>query len=134
MEELNYRARVRLNLPTWSLLRYFWNAATSVHLRTFALTASCMNDTKKKQLVVRSGLSRLRCCVCLLHDKRAMNSPAAGGEFFKTLFQQAYQVDVGAGDAHAAAYVSQTPHSRKRTGYLSPNRPTKKVKMKMKIR
>ena len=29
-------------------------------------TAKCINDTKKKQLVTRSGLQKLRCCVCHL--------------------------------------------------------------------
>ena len=41
----------------------------------FEPTASCICNTKKKQLVTRSGLSRLRCCVRHLHHKRAMRSP-----------------------------------------------------------
>ena len=36
-------------------------------------TASCINDTKNRQLATRSGLPRLRCGVCHLHHKRAMN-------------------------------------------------------------
>ena len=60
---------------------------------TFEPTASCINDTKKRQLVTRSGLPR-------------MKSPAAVREFFGTVLQQVYQfkVDVIAGDANAAAY------------------------------
>ena len=74
-----------------------WKADTSVQ---------CINNTKKRQLVTRSGLPRLRCCVCHLHHKRAMNSPAAVQEFFKTVLQQVchFKVDVIAGDASAAAY------------------------------
>ena len=71
-----------------------------------AATASCINDTNKRQLVTISGLSRLRCCVCHLHHKWAMNSHAAVREFFGTVLQQMYhfKVDVIAGDANAAAY------------------------------
>ena len=39
--------------------------------------ARCINDTKKRQLVTRSGLPRLRCCECHIHHKCAMKSPAA---------------------------------------------------------
>ena len=46
-------------------------------------TARCINGTKKRQLVTRSGLPRLRCCVCHLHHKWAMKSPAFGREVFK---------------------------------------------------
>ena len=72
----------------------------------FEPTASCIHDTRKRQLVTRSGLPRLRCCVCHLHRKRAMNSPAAVRECFKTVLQQVYHfmVDVIARDANAAAY------------------------------
>ena len=72
----------------------------------FEPTASCINDTKKRRFVTRSGLSRLRCCVCHLHHKWAMNSPAAVREFFGTVLQQVchFKVDVIAGDANAATY------------------------------
>ena len=48
----------------------------------FEPTARCINDTNKRQLVTRSGLPRLRCCVCHLHHKWAMKSPAAVRQFF----------------------------------------------------
>ena len=35
-------------------------------------TANCLRDTKEKQLVTRSGLQRLRCCVCHVHHERPM--------------------------------------------------------------
>ena len=38
----------------------------------FKPTASCINDTKKRQLVTKSGLSKLRCCACHLHQEWAM--------------------------------------------------------------
>ena len=62
----------------------------------FEPSASCINDTKKRQLVSRSGLSRLGCCVCHLHHKRAMNASAVVRDFFKTLLQQVchFKVDV----------------------------------------
>ena len=71
-------------------------------------TARCICDAKKGQLVTRSGLPRFRCCVCHLHHKRAMNSPAAVGDFFGTVLQQVchFKVDVIAGDANAAAHTS----------------------------
>ena len=49
----------------------------------FEPTARCINDTNKKQLVTRSGLPRQRCCVCHLHHKWAMQSPAAVRENFQ---------------------------------------------------
>ena len=72
----------------------------------FEPTASCINDTKKRQLVTRSSFPRPRCCVCHLHHKRAMNSSAAVREFFETVLQQVchFKVDVIAGDANSAAY------------------------------
>ena len=72
----------------------------------FEPSASCIYDTKKRQLVTRSGLPRQRCCVCHLHHKRAKNSPAAVREFSKTALQQVchIKVDVIAGDANDAAY------------------------------
>ena len=72
----------------------------------FKPTASCICDTKKRQLVTGSGLPRRRCCVCHLHHKLAMKSPAAVREFFGTMEQQVchFKVAVIAGDANAAAY------------------------------
>ena len=68
--------------------------------------ARCINDTWKRQLVTRSGLPRLRCCVCHLHYKRAVSAPASVRQFFKTVLQQVhhFNVDVFAGQANAAAF------------------------------
>ena len=68
--------------------------------------ARCFNDTKKRQLVTRSGLFlRLRCRVCHIHHKCAMKSPIAARELFKTVLQVChFKVDVIAGDANAAAH------------------------------
>ena len=41
----------------------------------FVLTAPCIQDTKNRQLVTRSSLQRLRCCVCHLNHEQAMRSP-----------------------------------------------------------
>ena len=64
----------------------------------FEPPANRNNDTKKRQLVTRSGLPRL-------HHKWAMKSPAAVRQFFKTVQQHMchFEVDVIAGDANAAA-------------------------------
>ena len=72
----------------------------------FEPTASGINDTEKRPLVTRSGLSIPRCRVCHLHHKWAMNSPTAVGEFFGTVLQQVCHLKffVIAGDANAAAY------------------------------
>ena len=71
-------------------------------------TARCIQDTKKRELVTRSGLPlpRLRCCVCHLHHKRAMTAPAAVRQCFKTVLQQVchFKVDVIARNVDAAAY------------------------------
>ena len=75
---------------------------------SFVPTAKCIiQDTKERQLVTRSGLPRLRCCVCHLHHELAMNSPLRVRQFFKTVLQQVhhFKVDVIAGDANAAAYT-----------------------------
>ena len=69
-------------------------------------TAKCIQDTTERQLVTRSGLPRLRCCVCHLHHELAMKSPLRVRQFFKTVLQQVhhFKVDVIAGHANAAAY------------------------------
>ena len=81
----------------------------------FEPTARCINDTKKRQLVTRSGLPSLRCCVCHLHRKWAMKSLAAVRHFFKTALQQVchFKVDVIAGDTNAAAYKYYNHRSNK---------------------
>ena len=54
--------------------------------------------------MTRSGLQRLRFCVCHLHHERATNAPASVRQFFKTVLQQVhhFKVDVIAGVATAA--------------------------------
>ena len=72
----------------------------------FVHTVNCIRDTKERRLVTRSGLQRIRCCVCHLHHERAMTAPGSVRKFFKKVLQQVYnfKVDVIAGDANAAAY------------------------------
>ena len=69
-------------------------------------TTDCIRDTKDRQLVTRSGLQTLRCCVCHLHHEHAMKAPSRVRQFFKTVLQQVhhFKVDVLAGDANLAAY------------------------------
>ena len=70
-------------------------------------TESTIQDTKERQLVTRSGLQRLRCCVCHLHHKQAMTAPSTVRKIIKKqVLQQMhhFEVDVIAGDANAAAY------------------------------
>ena len=69
----------------------------------FVPTAKC---NQERQLATRSGLQRLRCCVCHLHHEQAMKSPLRVRQFFKTVLRQVhhFKVDVIAGDANAAAY------------------------------
>ena len=38
-------------------------------------TARCFQDTKKRELVTRSNLQRLRCCVCHLRHEQALRAP-----------------------------------------------------------
>ena len=76
-----------------------------------------LTTPKKWQLLSRSGLfSRLRCCVCHIHHKCAMKSPAAAQEFLKTVLQQLchFKVDV-TGDANAAAYKYHKKQKSART-------------------
>ena len=72
----------------------------------FVPTANCIRDIKERQLVTRTGLQRIRFCVCHLHHERGMTAPASVRQLFKTALQQVYNftVDVIAGDANAAAY------------------------------
>ena len=69
-------------------------------------TARCIQDTKKRELVTRSNLQKLRCCVCHLHHEQAMRVPHRVRQIFAKVLQkvQHYRVDVIAGDATAAAY------------------------------
>ena len=64
----------------------------------FVPTAKCIQDTKERQLMTRSGLQRQRCRVCHLHHEQAMKAPYRVRQFFGTV------VNVIAGDANAAAY------------------------------
>ena len=72
----------------------------------FVPTAKCIEDTKEGQLVTRSRLQRLRCCVCHLHYEQAMKAPYRVRKFFGTVIHKVhhFKVDVIAGDANAAAY------------------------------
>ena len=71
----------------------------------FEPNAICINDTKRRQFVTRSGMSRLRCGVWHLHHKWAMNSLAAV-EFFGTVLEQVchFKIDAIAGDDNTAAH------------------------------
>ena len=73
---------------------------------TFIPTARCIPDTKERQLVTRSSLQRLRCCVCHLHHKQAMRAPYRVRQCFAKVLKKVhhYRVDVIAGDANSAAY------------------------------
>ena len=68
--------------------------------------AGCIRNTKERQLVTRSGLQTLRCCVCHLHHEQVTKAPYRVRQFFKTVLQQVhhFMVDVIAGDANAAAF------------------------------
>ena len=70
-------------------------------------TAKCVQDTKERQLVTRSGLQRQRCSVYHLHHKQAMKAPYRVRQLFGTVLQQVhhFKADVIAGDANAAAYT-----------------------------
>ena len=72
----------------------------------FVPTARCIQHTKERQLVTRSGLQRPRCCVCHLHHERAMNAPVSAQQIVKTVLQQVHHLkfDVIVGDANGAAY------------------------------
>ena len=71
------------------------------------LTTRCTSDTKKTQLVTRSGSPRLACCVCHLHHMCAMKSPASVREFLKKVLEQVchFKVDDIAGDAQRRCIV-----------------------------
>ena len=74
------RARGQLihSSVTWSL---FASAVEGSDLNTtegnFVPTARCIQHTKERQLVTRSGLQRPPCCVCHLHPERAMIAPVS---------------------------------------------------------
>ena len=108
-EQLKHRASVRLNNSSTtfeSVALVVEGSDLGTSEDRFEPTASCINDTEKRPLVTRSGLSIPRCCVCHLHHKWAMTSPAAVREFFGSVLQQVCHLkfDVIAGDANAAAY------------------------------
>ena len=67
-------------------------------LRTISCpTARCTQDTKKRQLVTRSSLQKLRCCVCHLHQEQAMKTPYRVKQFFGVQILkkvEQYRVDV----------------------------------------
>ena len=69
-------------------------------------TARCFQDTKKRELVTRSNLQRLRCCVCHLRHEQALRAPHRVRQVFAQALKkvQHHRVDVVVGDATAAAY------------------------------
>ena len=70
-------------------------------------TGNCIRDFKKRELVHKSGLTRLRCCVCHLHHEKSRTAPKSVRHFFFKKVLQAthnWRVDVIAGDANAASY------------------------------
>ena len=88
-------------------------------------TARCIQDTKERQLVTRSGFPSLRCCVChlLLFEN-----------FFKTVLQQVcrFKIDVIAGDANAAAYKYLNMFVRSRTvDMFTAQSPSVEVRIRM---
>ena len=108
-ELLQIREREQLirSTMTWGLLRWPCEGTNSdVSEDGRVPTTECFQDTKRRQLATRSGLQRLRCCVCHLHQKQAMAAPATVRQFFKTVLQQVhhFKIDVIAGHANAAAY------------------------------
>ena len=63
----------------------------------------------KEQLVTRSNLQRLRCCVCHLHHEQALRAPHRVRQVFAQALKkvQHHRVDVVVGGATAAAYRYQ---------------------------
>ena len=59
--------------------------------------------------MTRPGFQRIRCCVCHLHDERAMIACGSVREIFKTALQQVYnfKVDVIVGDVNATSTILQ---------------------------
>ena len=85
---------------------------TSVPLRIpLSLQQDASMTQKRVQLLTRSGLPRLRCCVCHIHHKCALKSPAAAREFFKTVLQQMCHIKVDANAASDKYYKSRVPRS-----------------------
>ena len=70
-------------------------------------SARCIQDTKKRELVTRSNLQRLRCCVCHLHHEQSLRAPHRVRHVFAQALKkvQHHRVDVVVGDATAAAYT-----------------------------
>ena len=50
----------------------FEGSDLSITEDNFVTTGRCIQDTKERQLVTRSALQRLRCCVCHLRHEQAM--------------------------------------------------------------
>ena len=93
-------------LLTWSLLQKPLKAVTSIPLKTIScLRQNMFQDTKERQLVTRSGLERLRCCVCHLHHEQVMKAPCRVRQLFATVLQQVHRFkgEVIAGDANACS-------------------------------
>ena len=90
----------------WNCCISHWRQRPQHHWGQFCAHARCIQDTKKRQLVTRSYLQRLRCCVCHLHHEQAMRAPHRVRQFFARVLKKVQHcgVDVVAGDATAAAY------------------------------
>ena len=56
----------------------------------FVPTARCIQHTKERHLVTRSGLHRPRCCVCHLHHERAISAPVSVKQIIKTVLKQVH--------------------------------------------
>ena len=93
----------------WNCCISHWTQRPQHHWRQIYAYCRCIQDTKKRQLVTRSNLQRLRCCVCHFHHEQALRAPYRVWHFFAKILKKVrhYRVDVVAGDATAAAYRYQ---------------------------
>ena len=83
----------RTHFPvSWNMLPRFLQKTTQKS--NLKPTADCLRNTSERQLVTRSSLPRIRCCVCQEHHERDMNAPGSVRKFFKKILQQSYNYKV----------------------------------------
>ena len=92
---------IRFSLTLESVALAIQGSDLSITEDNFVPTARGIQDTKKRELVTRSSLQRLRCCVCYLQHEQAKKAPYRVRQFFANVLKkvQHCRVDVIAGDA-----------------------------------
>ena len=93
--EMKWRKTTNVHLQRWDALYWPrlccfspWRYWPQHHRVQFRAHGKLNSRPQGEQLVTRSGVHRVRCCVCHLHHEQAMKAPYRVPHFFAKVFQE----------------------------------------------